>query len=119
MLNCATNGKCRKGKKGMRERENCAKKGSQCMSLGLPSASLSVDGRFFLFRIKQRLQDLDIDVDEPEAFKKEFKRLLVTPPRPSYYKIDKYSPRPVLSTPIEIYNLVREGRPLTEEGETL
>ncbi|KAL1727693.1 hypothetical protein EV714DRAFT_216743 [Schizophyllum commune] len=65
--------------------------------------------------IKQRLQDLDIDVDEPEAFKKEFKRLLVTPPRPSYYKIDKYSPRPVLSTPIEIYNLVREGRPLTEE----
>ncbi|KAL1752925.1 hypothetical protein FB107DRAFT_250486 [Schizophyllum commune] len=61
------------------------------------------------------IKDLDIDVDEPEAFKKEFKRLLVTPPRPSYYKIDKYSPRPVLSTPIEIYNLVREGRPLTEE----
>ncbi|KAL1727696.1 hypothetical protein EV714DRAFT_216715 [Schizophyllum commune] len=70
-----------------------------------------------LAAIRQRLQDLDIDVDDPEAFKQEFNGLLVTAPLTQYdeERTPKYFPWPVHSTPIEIYDLVREARPLTEE----
>ncbi|KAI5822719.1 hypothetical protein K523DRAFT_407285, partial [Schizophyllum commune Tattone D] len=70
-----------------------------------------------LAAIRQRLQDLDIDVDDPKAFKKEFNGLLVTAPLTQYdeERTPKYFPRPVPSTPTEIYDLVREARPLTEK----
>ena len=89
------------------------------MSPRLSFASLSVDAQFPLSRIRQRLQDLDIDVDDPEAFKKEYNALLVTAPLTQYdeERTPKYFPWPVHSTPIEIYYLVRKAQPLTEEGE--
>ncbi|KAL1685557.1 hypothetical protein GGG16DRAFT_118754 [Schizophyllum commune] len=68
-------------------------------------------------RINQRLKDLNIDVDEPQEFKKQLSTRLKTPPIPPYYndKRDKYFPTPVYSTPIEVYDLVREAQPLQEE----
>ncbi|KAI5900856.1 uncharacterized protein SCHCODRAFT_01344136 [Schizophyllum commune H4-8] len=64
--------------------------------------------------IDQRLKDLDIDVDEPQEFKKQLSTRLTTPPTPPNYR-HKYFPTPAYSTPIEIHKLVREARPLTEE----
>ncbi|KAL1657970.1 hypothetical protein GGF50DRAFT_121307 [Schizophyllum commune] len=68
--------------------------------------------------INQRLNDLNIDIDEPQEFKKQLSTRLTAPPRPSYCFTDKYFPTPVHSTPIEIYDLVREARSLTEEDWT-
>ncbi|KAI5900851.1 uncharacterized protein SCHCODRAFT_02662305 [Schizophyllum commune H4-8] len=67
--------------------------------------------------IKQRLWDLEIDVDDAQVFKEEFKGLLTTAPLTQYdeERTPKYFPRPVHSTPIAIYNLVGEARSLTEE----
>lgn len=89
------------------------------MSLRLSFASFSVDIKLCLFRIEQRLQDLDIDVDDPQIFKQEFNGLLTTAPLTQYdeERTPKYFPRPVHSTPIEIYDLVRKAQPLMEEGE--
>lgn len=71
------------------------------------------------FRIERKLKDLDSDIDEPQEFKAQLRKCLTKPPTSLYYKRAKYLPTPVHNTPIEIYNLVREARPLTEEGETL
>ncbi|KAI5833033.1 hypothetical protein K523DRAFT_413632 [Schizophyllum commune Tattone D] len=65
--------------------------------------------------IERKLKDLDIDIDEPQEFKAQLRKCLTKPPTSVYYKRAKYLPTPVHNTPIEIYNLVREVRPLTEE----